>query len=449
MSKILLIQPHENIKANRHTNNLTMPLGLIYIGSMLKHHGHNVRIFDRNRSSSDNFLKNLLKKEYDFVGISSYTGKMLYDSIHVSKIVKGNSNSIVVWGSFHPTSVPETTIKEPFVDHIIRGEAEDVFLEMINLHEKRKDFSKLKSVDLNPPAPCPDIDKLPQIDYSLIDVNKYPNFYISTSRGCPYRCTFCYNSYGSQSMQPYRSLSFEKSMNLIESLVSKYKKRTFTIVDDNFPSDRKRLKKMSYEMKKLDTRFDICCRANYTDMETLSHLKRAGCWQMQIGIESGSQKILNFLKKGTTVKMNAEAIKNCRKAGILSHCSFMIGIPTETIEDLKLTEKFIQTHKPDLGGAGIYYPFPKTKLWDYCKEKGFIKEPKTTEEWADISPYGFGEVKIKVSEIPEKILWDYHVKLNKMINKGRDFKKLLLYIRNKRIPDYRRVIPAIKLKLKG
>ena len=80
------------------------------------------------------------------------------------------------------------------------------------------------------------------------------------------------------------------------------------------------------------------------------------------------------MKKGTTVQMNADAIKNCRKFGIMSHCAFMIGIPTETIEDLNETLKFVKINKPDLGGAAIYHPFPKTKLGEYCIEKGFLSQ---------------------------------------------------------------------------
>lgn len=448
MSKILLIQP--SLEPNRKNNSLnaTMPLGLIYIGSMLKHHGHDVKIFDRNLNISDDVLKNFLKKNFDFIGISTYTGNMLYDAIKVSKMAKEYSDSIVVWGSYHPTSVPEQTLQNDYVDYVIRGEGEETFLNMINLYEKKKDFSKLNGVNLNPAAPPIYIDKLPFPDYDLIEIKKYPNFYISTSRGCPYRCTFCYNSYGSDCMQPYKEFSFKKSVELIGNLSSKYKKRTFTIVDDNFPSNRERLKKISNEMRKMDVKFDICCRANYADLETLYYLKRAGCWQMQIGVESGSQRILNFLKKGTTVKMNADAIANCHKTGIMAHSAFMIGIPTETIDDLNRTIKFINKTKPDLGGAGIFRPFPKTKLWDYCMEKGLIKEPQTTEEWAEKYPNGFNDITMRVSDIPDEILLRYHKTLNKIINKGRYFKKLMLYLKNGRLPDYRRVISNVKYNLK-
>jgi anaerobic magnesium-protoporphyrin IX monomethyl ester cyclase len=445
MSKILLVQPNNEGK-KLYKYDCAMPIGLIYIGTVLKHNNHEVKILDRNLYPSDDYLKELLKRGYDFIGIGAYTGRMLYDAVEVSKIVKENSSSIVVWGSFHPTIVPEETLKNPYIDHIIRGEGEEIFLEMVNLHEKGRDFTKIKGLDLNPLATPPDINSFPPIDYGLVEIEKYPNFFVSTSRGCPYKCTFCYNSYGCDSIKPYRNLSFEKSVELIENVVNKYKIKTFTIVDDNFPSDKEKLKKITPIMNKLGIRFDTFCRANYADIETLKLLKSAGCWQIQIGVESGSQRILNFLKKGTTVKMNSEAIQNCKKVGIFSHTSFMIGIPTETIEDIKETIEFIKKNKPDLGGAGIFHPFPKTILWDYCVEKGLIKEPKTIEEWAESYPTGFSGVKMNVSGIPDEVLLKYHKYINELINKGRYFRKTLLYLRNGRIPNYKRIMSILKSK---
>jgi radical SAM superfamily enzyme YgiQ (UPF0313 family) len=442
MAKILLIQPNEE---GKEISDASMPLGLIYIGTALEKKNHFVKILDRNLNYSDEHLRSILKEEYDFVGIGTFTGRMLYDAVKVSKIVKEGSNSIVVWGGFHPTIDAKQTLKNPFIDYIVTGEGEETFLKMIEMKEKGEDFSRLKGVNLNDLAEPPNLDELPLPNYGLVDISHYPHFYVSTSRGCPYQCTFCYNSYGERCVKPYRNMSFEKSIELIREVVLKYKRKTFTIVDDNFPSDKERLKKICPEIQKLNVRFDAFCRANYADLETLKILKKAGCWQIQIGVESGSQRILNFLKKGTSVEMNAEAIKNCHKIGILSHCAFMVGLPTESIEDLKLTINFIKTYKPDLGGIGIFHPFPKTKLWDYCLEKDLLKKiPSTLEEWADAYPSGFSGIKMNVSEIPDSVLLDNYHYVNKLINKKRYLKKIILYAKNGRIPSYKRVVTSLK-----
>ena len=96
-----------------------------------------------------------------------------------------------------------------------------------------------------------------------------------------------------------------------------------------------------------------------------------------------------------------------------------------------------------MGGAGIFNPFPRTVLWDYCVERNLIKKPKNIEEWAD-SYQGFDSPKMNVSGIPDETLMKYYSYMNKLINSGRYFKKTILYLKNKRIPDYRRVISSVK-----
>jgi radical SAM superfamily enzyme YgiQ (UPF0313 family) len=416
-----------------------MPIGLIYIGSMLKHHNHEVKILDRNLNPSDNYLMMLLKKGYDFVGVGTFTGPMLFDAIHVSKITKENSNSIVVWGGFHPTIVPEQTLKNEYVDYIVRGEGEEVFLQMVELNDKKKKFSKLKSVNLNPLAKAPDVNKLPFPDYDLVNVKNYDEFYIITSRGCPYRCTFCYNSYGKECAKRYQNLDADKTIQLIEMLTSKYKVRTLTIPDDNFPSDKERLKKIANGISRLGLKFYCFSRANYTDPETLHYLKKAGAWNIQMGIESGSQKMLNFMRKGTTVEMNAAAIKNLRRAGIASEGSFMIGLPTETVDDIKMTYRFIRQNKLDNGGVKIFQPFPKTLLWDYCLERKRIQTPKSTEEWAERYVCGFDKVVFNVSDVQAPLLEKYHYLMNKELQKGVLWGKIFHYLRHRRLPNLNKV----------
>jgi radical SAM superfamily enzyme YgiQ (UPF0313 family) len=399
-----------------------------------------VRILDRDLHPSNEELKEILKEEWDFVGLSTLTSPALYDAIDVSKFVKENSNSTVVWGGFHVMSLPELTLKNPYVDYIIRGEVEETFPKVLELYEKGKDFSKLRGVNLNPPAPPPDLDKIPIPNYDLVELDKYADFPVSTSRGCPYRCSFCYNSYGDKSMKPYRNLDFQKSIELIKNIAYKYKRKIFTIVDDNFPSDIERMKKICDEIAKLNINFNIFCRANNATTEILSYLKKSGCWQVNIGIESGSQRILNLLNKASTVEMNKEAIRNCKKVGMRSFCSIMIGIPTQTLEDIKMTENLIRETKPDSGGVAILCLLPRTTLFDECKKKGLIKEPETLEQWADLVPFGYYEPKTNFSELSDEELMTYRIKLEKLLNKWKYIGKMKLYLKHGRFPSYRRIL---------
>jgi anaerobic magnesium-protoporphyrin IX monomethyl ester cyclase len=449
MAKVLLIQPSSIRNRKEAEVNVSMPLGLVNVGSSLEMHGHKVKILDRALHPLNEELKEILKENWDFVGLSSFTNPSLYDAIDVSKFIKENSNSIVVWGGFHVMSLPEVTLKNPYVDYIIRGESEETFPKILELYEKGKDFSKLRGVNLNPPALPPDLDKIPIPNYNLLELDKYADFSISTSRGCPYRCNFCYNGYGDNKiMKPYRPLDFDKTIQLIKDVVYKYKRNVFTIIDDNFPSDKQRMKKICDEISKLGVNFNAFCRANNADEETLTYLKKSGCWQVDIGVESGSDRILELLNKGTTAEINKKAIRNCKKVGIMCNCLIMLGMPTETLEDVKMTEDLIKEVRPQNGGSSIFYLLPKTKMWDFCKEKWGLEEPKTLEEWADLFPMNWCEPKTNFSEMSNKEIKDYQVKLDKLLTKWKYFKKIKLYIKNGRRPSYRRVLGVLREKMK-
>ena len=449
MAKVLLIQPSSIRNRKEAEINVPMPLVLIYVGSSLEQHEHKVRIIDRDLHPSNEELKEILKEEWDFVGLSTFTNPSLYDAIDVSKLVKENSNSIVVWGGFHVMSLPEITLKSPYVDYILRGEVEETFPKVLELYEKGKDFSKLRGVNLNPLAPPPDLDKIPLPNYNLIELDKYADFSISTSRGCPYRCAFCFNGYeDNKNMKPYRNLDLDKTVELIKDIVHKYKRKIFTIVDDNFPSDKERMKRICDEISKLNINFNAFCRANNADDETLSYFKKSGCWQVDMGIESGSQRILKLLNKGTTVEMNKQAIKNCKKWGIICNRLIMIGMPTETLEDIKMTEELIKETNPQMGGSSIFYLLPKTKMWDFCKERWELKEPETLEQWADLYPIDWCEPKTNFSELSNEEIKAYKIKLDRLLTRWKYIKKMKLYLKNGRFPSYSRILWVLKEKIK-
>jgi radical SAM superfamily enzyme YgiQ (UPF0313 family) len=152
------------------------------------------------------------------------------------------------------------------------------------------------------------------------------------------------------------------------------------------------------------------------------------------------------MKKGTTVAMNAAAIKNLKRAGIASEGSFMIGLPTETIDDIKMTYKFIRENKLDNGGVKIFQPFPKTVLWDYCLEKGTIQVPKSTEEWAQRYVAGFDKVVFNVSDVDSKLLEKYHYLMNRDLKKGVLLRKIFHYLRHRRLPNLNKVKHIINTK---
>lgn len=414
MAKVLLIQPIYDIA---HLNSPPwIPLALVTLGTIVREKGHKIMIFDRNIEKNDSRLIETIKGfDPDIVGLTAYTGRTLIDVMKISKITKENSKAIVVVGGVHASLEPESLFKYEFIDYAVRGEGELALLDMCNLIDKgKKDFSKIPNVNLNPMRPFINLNDFPLPDYGLIDIKKYPVTTFCTSRGCPGRCKFCYNDYywGRMGKKCVRMYNTENTIKMITNVLDKYKIKEFTIADDNFASLSKRTFDVCNALSKYgkDIIFQCFLRADYAYDKILFALKKAGCWSIQFGIESGNQRILDFIQKDTTVEQNALALKKCKKFGIHTDASYMIGLPTETIKDMEKTVDFIKKNKADTMIVKKYAPFPGTEMFEYCVKKGLIKQPEKLEDW---TKFAIDEIEPNVSEIPTPLLMKTINELNK------------------------------------
>jgi anaerobic magnesium-protoporphyrin IX monomethyl ester cyclase len=407
MAKVLLIQPNEDRRGGTLTENPSLPINLIYLATAIEDH-HSVKIYDRNIILEDEPLLNLLR-EYnpDIVGMNSITSEMLLDLIYLGKLIKKEfPKMMILIGGVHATIEPESVLREPYVDYIIRGEGEAALLEFCDTFDKNpKNLKKLKNVNYNPLRPYVNMDDLKLPNCGLVDVKKYKTLYVNMSRGCPGNCSFCYSPtmWGIDGNPCIRSFSTEKSIALFKDLIEKYNIRVFSIVDDNFVPFKSRAIEICNFLSKYKVHFFCFGRADYVNDEILKALKKAGCHVIQIGLESGSQRVLNFLNKKTTVEQNIEAIRLCKKNKIKLDASLMIGIPTETVEEMNETVAMIKKYRPDEADMKIFNPMPGTPVFDYCVEKGFFKKPTTLEEWAGWTGDQFS-VKHNTSEIPDDLL---------------------------------------------
>jgi len=210
-----------------------------------------------------------------------------------------------------------------------------------------------------------------------------------SSRGCPGRCTFCINTVTNN--RQYRKKSAKKAVKEMEFIFKKYKINHFKIIDDNFFVDIKRVREIARNIldKNLKFTWDVECRTDYfrdgfVDNSTLSLLRKAGCVQFTMGLESGSQESLDRMKKGTTVEQNYFAVKQLDKWDIVPRTAFVIDIPGDKREDLIKTQKLInklRTFKKFTAGMATYRPYPKSPLHDILVEQGHIKEPEKLMDW--------------------------------------------------------------------
>jgi|GEM_PF-2626257 len=418
MAKVLLIQPHQDRDLKKELAEPPTPLSLVYVGTAIKDK-HPVKIYDRNLVFDDgDFLKEVKKFNPDIIAITGMTSKMLLDVLYLSKLIKKEfPKKIVVVGGIHATIEPDSLLREKGIDFIIRGEGEEAFLEFCDNYDKNpKKLKDLKNINKNPLRPFLNMNDLKFPDYSLIDLKKYKKIQVSLSRGCAHNCQFCYSCkmWGKEGRPFVRTYSTEKAKEFFKKIIEEYGIKTFEIVDDNFVEIKSRAIELCKFLEKYRVNFFCFGRSDSLNDEIMPALKKAGCHTIFIGAESGSQRILDFLNKRTTVEQNANAIRLCKKYGITSDAAFMIGITTETKEDLEMTKQFIKKYKPDVSNVNIFNPFPGTETFDYCIRNKLIEKPQTLDEWAEWTG-DMTKVKHNTSSLTDKEIMDMY---NEMIMFG-------------------------------
>jgi len=397
--KICLVNP-EKFTAQQ------MPLSLGYLISYIQKYdedSHEFKVIDEN--AGDDVEKELLKFNPDIVGITSTTPQITR-AIEIANFIKDNLKIPVVTGGVHVTLLPKETLLKSNFDVGIIGEGEITFFELIQLLKNKNfvnnDLKKIKGIcykngkDVIITEGRQLIDNLDIIPFparEFFNLKYYlkpeavvrgvikRSTQIMSSRGCPYNCVFC--SSFAINKRRFRIHSPRYVISEVEHLIKKYKIQALFFQDDDFFVNEERAKKICELMierginEKLIWSVQMRAnRLNQDKIENLKLLRKAGCIQVEFGFESGSPKILGFLKKNTvTVEQNHQAIKFCKQANLRVFGNFMIGTVGETREDLDMTKNFIIQHNKDLDSMGIFIttPLPKTELWDVCEKKGLLK----------------------------------------------------------------------------
>lgn len=423
--KVLLVNSGENFRMVT----TYIPLGIAYIGAVLKQNGIEVRAIDlRFHNSWDEFEKYVEIYKPDIIAISSMT--IDFDrGLHAAKIGKKN-NALIVFGGPHPTVVPDSVIAEPDVDVVVVGEGEYTMLELAEAYSKGDDFSDIKGIyykDENNVCKNPrrdiiaNLDNLPFPARDLFPLDKIlktpatnfplpsPTLHIITSRGCHYDCNFCQPCLSTIFGKKVRSRSLENVFLEIESLYENYGIRSLVIEDDTFTSKRNYVISFCEEMiaRGLNKKISWYChsRVNTLDEELVDIMKASGCISICFGIESGSQRILEKMNKRTTVEQGINSIKLCKQKGIIAVVNMMLGSPGEELEDMQKSLEFINSMKPEVVYVGITTPTPGTDLYDYVKKEGLL----LAKNWQDFDRGKVGG-KIKTN-VSEDVLLEYRKKM--------------------------------------
>lgn len=404
------------------------PLGIGYLASASKDLGHDVRILNLdNPSPSENlyfhkkdvfYSRKQAQERYwesvrddslpvwkelrdvlaafnpEIIGISILTPEVA-SSVKVTKICKEMLPEVfVIWGGVHPTYEDKSSLDFAGVDVVARGEGESIFLNIVHALSEDRCWKGLPGISYktnnefvrNQDACL--IENLDELKNPLrselyFPERMHPLAYgsIITARGCPWRCAFCTSRDFWKGKVRFRSA--KNVVSEIKEIKKKYKIKVFTFWDDTFTIKKEFVENFVEEIlaQKVDIMWRTATRADVLDEQLARKLRKAGCIHLELGLESGSERMLKIIKKDIDLKMVREGLKIIRNAGIRSGVFLMTGFPEEIREDIEETRKYLSTIEPDEIVLNIFDPMPGSELFKTCRDMGLLPDPVDWEHF--------------------------------------------------------------------
>ncbi len=402
--KILLVSPEARVWNSRtHIHN-----GLGYLAGALLAAGYETDVYD-GAVEDETLDARLAREPFDVVGISSPT-PLINEAWQYAQIAKQH-NAVTILGGPHLTLMPDESIQKTQVDYVARGEAERTSVEFVQALERGApdaDWKKILGLswkdaqgkvrhNLDRPLEA-DLDSIPLPAYHLFKIDRYTNlqpltdgldpharsYTIVTSRGCPYKCTYCSKPITGDT---WRARSVENVIREWSMLVNDLHATEIGVTDDIWNLNLKRAKELCQAL--IDNGLNKVpwvtvhgMKVNHTDAELFQLMKRAGCKRVGFGVESGDEHILKaVVKKSQTFDQVRSAFKNAKAAGLQTMGFFIYGMPGETAETMDKTTQLALELDPDLAHFMIASPYPGTVLWDTVQREGKLY----AQDWGDLA----------------------------------------------------------------
>jgi anaerobic magnesium-protoporphyrin IX monomethyl ester cyclase len=397
------------------------PVSIMSIAGVLKEAGIPVEIVDFHvlwNEREQQALEHILNSD-DFlmVGISTMTVEVRC-ALRLLHLIKGKMPHVyTILGGIHPCLYPEDTCKHPLVDFVCLGEGEYTTLELVNHLEGRGPSSldeipglvwkRDGQVVINEARPWNDLDKLPFLPYDLVDMDEYIHrtinplepdkvrrfFHVHAGQGCVFRCAFCVNTLEGLKNRGHRAKSAERLLDEIEYFMNEYGAEHIWFVDELFFLNRKRLRRFLDGIRERGLKFTWFAnvradffKETFLNEAMLAQLEEKGLTWVSIGAESGSNRMLKLIRKDITVEQTLHAASALAKTRIVCGYSLMIGLPTETMEEIRATYRLTREIR-EINPNSYFYgplpfrPYPGSPLHRICVEQG-LPEYKTLDEWA-------------------------------------------------------------------
>ena len=386
MVDIVLINPRGKFELAEELNFISPPLGLAYLASVLRREGYKVKIIDAMAERLD--IGEVIRRLKDcfLVGITATTPLFKRSIEYAREIKRIFPEKFVLLGGVHVTYKPLEGLR--VCDAVCIGEGEETIVEVARRVEEEKSLEGVKGIywkkedkiiknrcrepiyDLDS-IPFPAFDLLPLDRYSFME-RKLEEFPMITSRGCPFSCLYCVSSkfFG----RKYRCRSPENVVEEMKWLEEDFKARHVAFSDDTFTLIKRRVERICEELRKerVEVTWSCASRADTIDRELARVMRRAGCTKIYFGVESASEEVLRFYRKKLDLKTVEKAIRICKEEGIETVCSFIIGSPYESEEEMMRTLKLAIKLDPDYAQFSILTPYPGTELYEIAEKENLL-----------------------------------------------------------------------------
>ncbi|MCC6450992.1 MAG: radical SAM protein [Candidatus Aureabacteria bacterium] len=381
---ILLVLPNESEQSGHYMANLgtSMPLGLGYLAAVLRREGHGVHVLDfQIRGTGVAAMTHALShRRFDACGISVTTPFSQAAYRVTAEVKKASPGTAVILGGPHTVAVGGKVFEDcPDADWAVFGEGEVTLPELLGVIAGRRDPGTVRGIGFRsggvvttPPRDfIKDLDSIPFPAYQLFDLKNYhpmvawykrlPWANMISSRGCPHGCIYCNkNVWG-------RTCRLRSAQNVFEEIMllkNSYGIREISFSDDTFTVNRERTVELCELLISADTPVIWKCstRVDHVDAGLLRLLQRAGCYSVGYGVESGSQRILDYIRKGVTKEQIRAAFRDSRAAGLETRAYFMLNLPHDDTSTTEETIRFSRELDPDYIDFEIAHPYPGTEF---------------------------------------------------------------------------------------
>lgn len=412
MTILLAVPPGTYVKGEYYF--ITFPLGIAYLAAELVKK-HCIEILDC--MIEDSKPKPISKEKCfvglswvkikerirginpDIIGISCAYSSQYHNAVKLAELVKEcDKNITTILGGAHPSALPEDTLKNPYIDFVVIGEGENSFVKLVDALKEGRDIKSIAGIGYKKGGKIfinkkkdytNNIDRIPFPARHLFPMEKYfhygkehafysknkPSTTLITSRGCPGRCIYC--SSHSVFGHTWRARSPKNVEKELEHLAKVYNVKEVHFEDDNLTLDKERMiaicDRMIRSNLKLSWTTPNGVSINYLDEELIQKMKESGCYRLFLGIESGSQRVLdNIIKKGLSLNKTRKIIGILKKKHMKIGGFFVLGLPGETKTDIESTIRFAKTYDFDTINFSIAAPYPGTELHEICKKNSFL-----------------------------------------------------------------------------